>query len=50
MWNFKADRFQIRDIKNDIAIGEFTEWDDAAEWLFNLMGVPTNSTLNGSHE
>jgi hypothetical protein len=41
MWSFKASRFQIRDIENDIALGEFMEWDDAAEWVFDL----THDTL-----
>jgi hypothetical protein len=36
MWDFRSERFQIRDIVNKIAIGEFMEWDDAAEWVFDL--------------
>jgi hypothetical protein len=36
MWNSKADRFQIRDTVNNIAVGEFMEYDDAAEFCFDM--------------
>jgi hypothetical protein len=37
MWNSKADRFQIRDVVNNIAVGEFMAWDDAAEFTFDMV-------------
>jgi hypothetical protein len=36
MWNSPADRFEIRDTVNNIAVGAFTTWDDAAEHCFDL--------------
>jgi hypothetical protein len=36
MWNSKADRFQIRDTVNNVAVGGFREYDDAAEFCFDM--------------
>ena len=37
MFNGPADRFQIRDVANNIAVGEFMEHDDAVEYCFDLV-------------
>jgi hypothetical protein len=50
MWNCLVSRFQIRDIKNGIAIGEFMDWDDAAEWVFDLAHDKLNERLNEEPE
>jgi hypothetical protein len=36
MYNSHADLFQIRDIKNNIAVGAFVTWDDAVEFVFDV--------------
>jgi hypothetical protein len=36
MFNSHADRFQIRDVVNNVAMNEFMTWDDAAEWAFDF--------------
>jgi hypothetical protein len=37
MFNCHSDLFQIRDMVNDLAVGGFTTWDDAAEWCYNFV-------------
>ncbi|MBW2645189.1 MAG: hypothetical protein JRE23_03235 [Deltaproteobacteria bacterium] len=36
MWNSAADLFQIRDVINNLAVGGFNTWDDAAEWCYKF--------------
>jgi hypothetical protein len=36
MWNSKASYFQVRDTENNVGVGNFDTWDDAAEFCFDL--------------
>jgi len=36
MFNCNTDLFQIRDVVNNIGVGGFQTWDDAAEWCFDF--------------
>ena len=36
MWNSDANRFHLRDVKNNIAVGEFWDSDGAMEFAFDL--------------
>ena len=46
MFNSRADRFQIRDTVNHIAVGEFMDHDDAVEWVFDF--VYDNNLVDGN--
>ena len=36
MFDIKKDQFSVRDVKNNIKLGAFTNWDDAIEFAFDF--------------